>query len=559
MIRKKTAIKEVTLALVCMGCLLASNISRSQGYADREPELSEEVFVHLSDHVMLAGDDVWMGIQVKTQGQPSPTVVAYMELLDREGNPVKQAMTELVNGAGEGYLEIPENIGSDNYLLRVYTRNSPYLNPSKGIYHRILTVINPTLPPPNMVTQKEPLPTKTVNGNNPFIQTEKETYELREQVRLTLKTGPSSYYSLSVRQLSAFPDYGNKRIDAEAIYDSDEGEFDFIPELYGHIIQGKSLSSRVDTTETFFLSAHGGQSGLFLARPFPNGNLFFETGSFKYFDYVIVQSAGSREQVDFVLESPFFPRRPNANLQLPPLHLAESDKPFILDRLLARETKAYYYPDTAGSTAEVPPFLYPDRTYYLDDYNRFEDMATTFREYVPEVFVRRQDNKIYFRNYNQPYGSMFKNDPLLLVDAMPVFDSDALSRLNPKGIKSLEVVSRYYFFQQEAFEGVISLTSFNNDFGEFELPQSALFIEYPGIQLPRKINNPAISPAGKNRIPDFRHLLYWETGSRTNEVGERQIIFHTSELPGFYEIRLSFFDKEGRWNESTRTIEVKAP
>ena len=558
MIRKKTAIKEATLALVCLGCLLVSNISWSQGYADREPELSEEVFVHLSDHVLLAGDDVWMAIQVKIQGQASPSVIAYMELLDREGNPVKQAMTGLVKGAGEGYLEIPENLGSDNYLLRVYTRNSPYMNPSKGIYHRILTVINPKLPPPNMVTQKEPLPTKIVNGNNPFIQIEKETYGPREQVRLTLKTGPSSY-SLSVRQLSPFPDNRNKRIDAEAIYDPDEGEFDFIPELYGHIIQGKSLSSHVDTTETFFLSAHGGQSSLFLARPFQNGNLFFETGSFKYFDYVIVQSAGSREQVDFMLESPFFPRRPNENLQLPPLHLAESDKTFILDRLLARETKAYYYPDSAVPTAEALPFLNADRTYFLDDYNRFEDIATTLREYVPEVIVRRQDNKTYFRNYNQPYGSMFKNDPLLLVDAMPVFDSDALSRLNPKGIKSLEVVSRYYFFQQEVFEGVISLTSFNNDFGEFELPRSALFIEYPGIQLPGKINDPAVSPDGKTRIPDFRHLLYWETGVKTDEVGERQVVFHTSEVPGFYEISLSYFDKEGRWNESTRTIEVKAP
>src|SRR5690606_9998239 len=270
-------------------------------------------------------------------------------------------------------------------------------------------------------------------------------------------------------------------------------------------------------------------------------------------------SAGSREQVDFMLESPFFPRRPNENLQLPPLHLAESDKTFILDRLLARETKAYYYPDSAVPTAEALPFLNADRTYFLDDYNRFEDIATTLREYVPEVIVRRQDNKTYFRNYNQPYGSMFKNDPLLLVDAMPVFDSDALSRLNPKGIKSLQVVSRYYFFQQEVFEGVISLTSFNNDFGEFELPRSALFIEYPGIQLPGKINDPAVSPDGKTRIPDFRHLLYWETGVKTDEVGERQVVFHTSEVPGFYEISLSYFDKEGRWNESTRTIEVKAP
>src|SRR5690606_27489568 len=134
---------------------------------------------------------------------------------------------------------------------------------------------------------------------------------------------------------------------------------------------------------------------------------------------------------------------------------------------LAREAKEHFYPVTGVPTAADPPFLNPDRTYLLDDYNRFEDIATTFREYVPEVFVRRRDKKTYFININLPYGNMFKNDPLLLVDAMPVFDSDALSKLDPKGIKKLEVVGRYYFFQQDVFEGVISLTSHKNDFGEF--------------------------------------------------------------------------------------------
>src|SRR5690606_19484028 len=138
--------------------------------------------------------------------------IAYMELLDREGNPVIQAMTGLVQGEGEGYLEIPGNLGADNYLLRVYTRNSPNLDLSKGIYHRILTVINPQLPPSSILTQKESPPAKSVKGNNPFIQTDKETYAPQQQVQLTLKIRPFSSYSLSVRQLSPFPDYGHTRI-----------------------------------------------------------------------------------------------------------------------------------------------------------------------------------------------------------------------------------------------------------------------------------------------------------------------------------------------------------
>src|SRR5690606_17514672 len=139
---------------------------------------------------------------------------------------------------------------------------------------------------------------------------------------------------------------------------------------------------------------------------------------------------------------------------------------------------------------------------------------------------------------------IFQNDPLVLVDAMPVFDSDALSRLNPKGIKKLEVVNRHYFFQQEIFEGIIHLTSFKNDFGEFDLPKNALFIEYPGMQWPKSITT--MIPEEKNRTPDFRRRLLGEAGAKTNESGEKNLEFFTSELQGFYEIRLSYVNEKGQ-------------
>src|SRR5690606_22814724 len=119
--------------------------------------------------------------------------------------------------------------------------------------------------------------------------------------------------------------------------------------------------------------------------------LFFETGSFKHFDYVIVQSSQTGDQVDFILEPPFYKGKPGYNL--PELLLGEEDRNFIQDRLLARSVKQYYYPTEKISGQETPALLIADRSFILDDYTRFDNIATTFREYVPEIAVRNRENK----------------------------------------------------------------------------------------------------------------------------------------------------------------------
>src|SRR5690606_7099492 len=219
------------------------------GKSDKGLFLSEEVNVHLLDHVLLTGDQLWLHATVRLNGNPSPSVVAYLELLDREGNPVKQDMIRLTNGKATGYLEIPENLNSENYLLRVYTRNSPFFNGSRGIYHRIITVINPQSPPQSIVSQQEKTLIETIKRDNPQIQSDKEIYGPKTQVSLSIKLNPFNYFNLSVRQLPPLANYENRTIKAEEIYDIEKKDFVFIPEIYGHIVQGKSLATKIDTTE----------------------------------------------------------------------------------------------------------------------------------------------------------------------------------------------------------------------------------------------------------------------------------------------------------------------
>jgi hypothetical protein len=270
--------------------LLWAMLFPCQGWGQEMDKLwPEDVFVHLSDPVALTGDQLWLAISVKSHGQASPSAIVYLELLDKEGTPVKQVMAGLTEGQAEAYLEVPSHLSSDNYLLRVYTRNSPYLNPDHGIHHQMVTVINPQSPP--SIVDPQPSMAPDTPAHSPIIQTDKRSYGPRQKVSLTLELDPNSTYHLAVRQLSPLPVSPPNQWKREEIYDRIDKQSKVIPELYGHIVQGKSLASKVDTAETFFLSAHGKQSNLFLTNPLSNGDHYFETGAFRHFNNFNDQSS----------------------------------------------------------------------------------------------------------------------------------------------------------------------------------------------------------------------------------------------------------------------------
>lgn len=519
---------------------------------DEIPE--EELHLHLSDRVLISGETLWFHIMVMKQGQPSASKIAYVELLDRNGDPVIQQMVGLENGRSEGYLIIPEQLSSDHYLLRAYTRNSPFAENKNRIFHKVLAVIHPQQPP-LILEKKEHPATANQNTSAKIIGLEKESFVTSETIPLKVHLLPEATDFLNISITQVLPDFfGDYPLEIDDIYEPYNKTGEMIPELYGHIIQGQLLADRVDTTETFYLSAHGRHSHLFLGKPNKNGAFFFETGAFKYFDYVVVQSSKTEEQVNFILESPYWNQRPKAGFRLPELYLTTATKKFVEDRLLAYATQDYYTPSVQLPTPTIPFQFVTDHSYLLDDYNRFDEMATVIREYVPSVYVRSQNRKTVFKNFNIPYNRLFQENPLILIDGMPVFDSDLFSKFNPRDIKKLDIVNRYLYFQEELFQGVISLTSFNNDFGNFDLPKNALFITYEGIQVPLKYH-PA--PKENKRIPDFRNVLFWKGGIPTQETIDFEV--QSSLLYGNYEIRVSYWDKTAdKWHEESKLINIES-
>lgn len=158
---------------------------------------AEEVSVHVVNPVSLTGEFIWMHISVTTAEEPSPSKVIYMELLDRNGNSVIADLAKLEEGKAKSYLRIPPELPSDHYLLRVYTRISPYTSGAKGVFQSLVTIINPTKPP--LIVSEEAAADKT--PNSPPI----EALEVKKQDLAAVSLALPNANNISVVIRRAFP------------------------------------------------------------------------------------------------------------------------------------------------------------------------------------------------------------------------------------------------------------------------------------------------------------------------------------------------------------------
>jgi hypothetical protein len=521
-----------------------------KGWAQNKFE--ESVYAHVSKNIAITGETIWFSMQALDTDLNFYSKIGYAELIDRNGLPVHQLIYPLQNGKSEGYIEIPKDLESDHYLLRFYTRVSPMMG-EKGIFNQFITIINPKKASKNkstVQTGKIYSPVKAKNmDTKEAISLPRKSETVLNISQSNLKTGSSISISVSNPYL---PETHTGYYMGE-IYQELQKSNELIPEPFGHIVHGKNLNAEIDTTETFFLSTHGVQSFLNSAKPKESGDLYFEIGALKSYKYLIAQSSDIEKQLNFTPELPFLPLKFQEDFIFPVLQMAEKDRDFLSDLILASQVSAYYYSNDSIEFAPIVIGFDADKTYLLDDYTRFENMEVTLREYVPEVLVRKQDKKTLFKVLNDPLGSVFQENPLILIDAMPIFDTEALAAFDPVNIQKLEVMTREFSFNEDKYSGVMSFTSFQNDFGSFQLPSNALYLNYPEIQKVKKPKSPHLnSNPSEPNFPDFRGTLYWNTSA---DLSFPLRIF-SSEITGDFEIIIAHQEADGTISYFTKRVKI---
>jgi TonB-dependent Receptor Plug Domain len=153
-------------------------------------------------------------------------------------------------------------------------------------------------------------------------------------------------------------------------------------------------------------------------------------------------------------------------------------------------------------------------------------------------------------------GSLNENDPLFLVDGMPVRD---ISFVNSNDIIRMEVLSgaNAAIYGSSAGNGVIAIyTRRFRTIDASKIPSQTKAYQLEGYQAYKSFFSPDYGQSSDQKEPDYRQTLYWNPELTTDTNGEVWVSFYTSDVSSNFQVMVEGTTQQQR-GVATKMIRVK--
>ncbi len=377
------------------------------------------------------------------------------------------------------------------------------------------------------------------------------------------------YFLASSPELKAAADnlmltQGWRKFTADSAYFYTARQLKFMPETEGPLVTGTTISKtdgQVISNIQTYVSSPGEVFQLRNAVSDSKGTIRFAFKNNPGNDQLIFQPAtGQVNNASISLDNPF--AEDSVSSPFSPFRLSPSWQKQLETHSLNVQSQNIYLKEFNYllSPERLDSFQFygkADRTYYLDDYTRFITMDEVMREIVAEAKVRKQGNNFLFEVKNNATNTFFTDNPLMLIDGVPVFNPDKVIAIDPLKVSKIDVVARKYFIGGNDYNGVISYSTYKHDLAGYELPADATVLRFEGPQLKREFYSPQYPATPKaSHIPDFRTVLFWKPDHISINSTDA-IPFNTSDVPGNYMITVEGITSEGLCGSSSYFFKVE--
>lgn len=352
--------------------------------------------------------------------------------------------------------------------------------------------------------------------------------------------------------------HGWRKFDWKKIISSRTSTFTYAPEYEGQIITGVARNETTgvgaDSTNVF-LSVVGTHPVFQAVKTDEKGNFQFTVNKLYGRNPIIFQTSGYNVQLndsfdkryDKFLVPDFSPdMATEQTVSINSIHTQ-------VERVFKADNFRTHVPDT------IKFYGKPSIAYLLDDYVRFPTLEDVFREYVPGIIVRRTDKKAKLFVVDNATQLFFEQEPLILLDGMPVMNTDGFLRTDANTVKQIGIINQKYFIGPVLFNGILDISTYQGNLGGFDIDPQALVIDFDGLQRMRIFNTPSytITDSKNSRIPDFRNVLHWQPDIETDTTGNQVISFYTSDKKGNYIGVIHGITNDGLMGSKTFSITVR--
>jgi hypothetical protein len=342
--------------------------------------------------------------------------------------------------------------------------------------------------------------------------------------------------------------------------------FEFLPELEGAVVNGRIVDKVTGAGiagSGAYLSIPGSPYAFTSSTSNAQGDIRFGFPDVYNNKVLVLQTALNRDSnYRIEITNAYTDKFPS--ITAPPFFLSPLSEKQLLNRSIGNQVENTYaaqrknhfiYPLTDSTSF----YGKPDKLYNLEDFTRFQTMDEVMREYVNDVRVRKEGDRYNFKVRNDLFNVYFEEDPLILLDGVPVSDATRIIMLDPAKVKTIEVISRNYCTGSSTFQGIVSLTSYSGELGATVINPNALVVEYEGLQQQRTFYSPQYTTTRdtENHLPDFRNVLYWNPQVKLDANGKMHLSFYSSDMKGRFIAFVQGMFNNGLPAMGVTTFEVK--
>lgn len=551
---------------ICCNTLVAQNFSEST-----IPQ--ENVFLHFNTSFLVSGESIYYKLYClnsETEKLSTLSKIAYVELIDSDYKSIFKHKIKLEDGVGSGDFFIPSTISSGNYKIIAYTQWM--LNWPNTYFQNDISIINPfEKNKPDILAKNDSSfniktalidPLSTVPKEKPAdkvltLSLEKENYNKREKVQLNITNNNLSSargkYSVSVNKIDSIliPEMYSAINYGGSFKKSKLKNTKFLPELRGELISGKVLDASNNPIQNSKVALSiPGKSSLFkITTTNDKGNFYTYLNDSYENDNAVFQILGNSDENQFIYTDSI------AGLDINDLHfsdflITEAMHNIILNRSVQNQIENSYSNvklNVEDSIFSIAPFYQSKitKTYFLDDYTRFSTVRETVVEIMLDVSIRTRKKQSTFHVLIPEGGLNLDLLPMIIVDGVLVQNHEEIIGYNAKNIDKIHVIASQYIYGTQAYGGIIAIETKG---GNYTTSTQGSFIKYTKLFKPlskKTYYKQTYQNSSKfERIPDYRNLLLWQPNLNLTKKGN-EVTFYTSDVPGYYHIRLEGFNEIG--------------
>jgi len=507
----------------------------------------------------VSGDTVSLMLKLPAATAKEGLVVRF-QLESINGNIIESVAVVSSEGWADGYLPIADSLGSGQYFITAFLLNkgNSYVAPvtkSLLVYNRFEDEISKL----NIINGEQIVP---VNSDGVLkIITGKDDYKTREEVTVNFDLPEGFNLSEAVIK-AALVDPLEKLTKNYHFEYSVSGlpEAGFV-ESNGFLLSGKvsDIAGKL-------------QPGVLVVISLPASEAYFDycvtdsTGAFHFFlknafgatDAVFQVFSNSEKKYQLWLENGAL-QRPG-KLEAEQIVLTPEQSDFIKNTLNSSFARHVFYPVKlmqSGFFSMEPPdsipfYGIPTYRVYPGLFIDLPDFREISRELLPGFQYRIRNGETVFRIHNRKRDEYFREEPLRLLNGIPVFDNQLFVSLKSTDIKYVDLVLAERIYGDMIFNGVIAV-SLKNKSNMWLGNQSNLFRQNITLLQAAKSRSESIRWSEKVNEPDTRQVFIWEKLLKNPE----NISFELSDRKGSLEISVEGFTDDNRYFKSVKTIEVK--